>query len=147
MNIWPALLGGSFALLGVALQYGLASRTRQADHADAMQKTIWEKRIAAYAELVVDGRRVQRALKDEALAGIRTTESTSRIRLEMDRLAQSVAIVRLLGSPSVSEAVQGFEDQVGQAAALEPDQRLGSDNVLMQLGPLITLMQRETARG
>src|SRR3954447_17725754 len=98
-TLGPAALGGFFALLGVAVQYGLASKDRGKARREERSRALLERRLAAYTQLIVDGRRVQRALKDEAVEGARTEETDKRVRRELDQLALSVAAVRLLAGP------------------------------------------------
>lgn len=143
-TLWPAALGGVFALLGVAVQYTLASRGQQEGRREERRRALLERRLSAYTQLIVDGRRVQRALKDEALQGDRTAESGLRVRQELDRLALSVATVRLLAGPEVSAAAQNFEDEARDAQRLEPRVRTTGDPYLIRLGPLIEILRGET---
>jgi hypothetical protein len=142
-TLGPAAIGGVFALLGVAVQYGLASRSQRAARREERSRAAIERRQVAYAQLIVDGRRVQRALKEEALQRRRTAESELRVRQALDQLAESVATVRLVGGPDVSRAAQAFEDEAREAQRLEPRVRTSGDQYLIRLGPLIDILRRE----
>jgi len=100
--------------------------------------------MSTYSQLDVDGRRVQRALKDEALQEARTDESKLRIRQELDQPAESVATARLIAGPDVSAAVQAFEDEAREAHRVDPMDRATGDQSLIRLGPLIEVLRTET---
>jgi hypothetical protein len=142
-TLGPAAIGGIFALLGVAVQYGLAARSQRQARSEERRRASFERRNSAYTQLIVDGRRVQRALKDEALQQARTPESEQRVRQALDQLAESVATVRLVAGSQVSSAAQAFEDEAREAQQLEPKSRTTGDQHVIRLGPLIEILRHE----
>lgn len=126
--------GGGFALAGVALQQAFAMRSER--------RRFQRERIAhredqctqALADLVVAGRRVQRALGDRAE---KTVGAQERLAVEVDRLAESSALVRVLVTDaSLIEGVEEFEDSAKRLQG----RPLNSEEVL-RLTPLIALIQ------
>jgi hypothetical protein len=90
-----AIMGGAFALAGVALQQMLTWHGDQRQSVRARQDRSDHERHIAFVELIKAGRRVQRALVD------RDAEPTSavvreRLAAAVDGLAETVAVVRLV---------------------------------------------------
>jgi hypothetical protein len=137
-----AVIGGAFALAGVGLQqmFTLISDKRRA-YADRV-RTLQSQRVSLYTRVIADARRVQRALKDSTLARQDQASIEDRLRTELERLAESVAAVRLFASPTTSKAVERFEDTARSVARRPRSERSGPEADLC-LGPLIETLQRE----
>lgn len=137
-----AVIGGAFALAGVGLQqtFTLISDKRRA-HADRV-RTLQSQRVSLYTKVIADARRVQRALKDSTMAHQDQASIEERLRTELERLAESVAAVRLFASSKTSQAVERFEDTARSVARRSPSERSVTEADL-RLGPLIKTLQSE----
>lgn len=98
-----------------------------------------DKCIQALADLVVAGRRVQRALvdRDEESPGAQV-----RLANEVDKLAESAALVRVLVTDAaLLKGVEQFEDTAKRLQMAPPDGR-----EILRLSPIVTLIQTYEAR-
>jgi hypothetical protein len=85
---------------------------------------------------------VQRALKDSSVAQGSLGPADDRLRDELERLAESVAAVRLFSSVETSRAVERFEDTARCVSNLPAGERSHPEDAL-RLGPLIETLKEE----
>ncbi len=137
-----ALVGGGFALAGVALQQGFAMRQDRSRHRRARQDREHAEQHAAFVDLVKVARRVQRALVD--LAAAPEDEGAHRtLAHEIDRLTEAVAAIRLVvPDEALVSVIEDFEEQakdLERAGRWQYEQRL-------RLTPLIDSLRQYQAR-
>jgi hypothetical protein len=128
-----AAVGGIFALGGVAVQQAFATFVARRQRVDEQLATSRQERRDLYVAFVVQGRRVQRALKESG-----TDASDIRIQTELDRLAEASAAIRL-AAPAMGREVEYFEDDAQKAAANRPT--LEDAGNRLRLTPTIEKMQ------
>ena len=131
-----------FALAGVALQqtftYLADKRRTRTERVRALQA----HRVSLYTQMIANARRVQRALKDSSVAQGGTGPAEERLKGELERLAESVAAVRLFSSAQTSKAAERFEDVARSVSRRPPSERSEPVGDL-RLGSLIETLKEE----
>ncbi len=104
-----ALLGGGFALAGVALQQAIVWHSEHRKYRRARRDRVLEEQHLAFLDLVKSARRVQRALRDIE-AGDAPDEARATLAREVDQLAEAVAVVRfVVADDEVTKAAEDYE--------------------------------------
>ena len=131
-----AILAGCFALAGVGLQqvFGLwlGSIQRRNDRWAARRN----ERRQLYAAFLAQARRVQRIMKDSAVAGAYAGSRQEELRQELGRLSEVIAEIRLIAPAAVVNAVLRLEDEIRGRSASEAAPALQP----LPLGPVIALL-------
>ncbi|MCF6377992.1 hypothetical protein L2K70_10280 [Nocardioides KLBMP 9356] len=134
-----AIAGGGFALAGVALQQALAINSDKKRFRRERMAIREDQCTKAFADLVVGGRRVQRALVDRDRKAVGAQD---RLAAEVDKLAESAALVRVLVTDrALLQCVEEFEDVAKQLQTRPSD-----GEQILQLTPLIALIQTYEAK-
>ncbi|MGW2961359.1 hypothetical protein ACWDGI_23215 [Streptomyces sp. NPDC001220] len=133
-----ALVGGGFALAGVAVQQlGSGLFARAAHRRERSARLLSEKR-EVYARLIVAARIVQRMSKDQA-AGVGAVPDPVRVEECLGVLAQVNSEVRLLGPPHLVALALAWEDSARRRMTN------GEFSVTdeLRIGPLIAAMRQD----
>ena len=134
MSVIDGIVGGVFALGGVAVQFSLTavSARRQDRRAETAQRR--DERRELYAAVLLAARRAQRELKDLADGlGSRPAE----LEEHLNRLAELNAMLRLTAPERVSAEATELEDEMRSRFR---DQRANDDP--LPLAPLIEVFRR-----
>lgn len=142
MALDGAVVGGAFALGGVALQHAFTvlGDRRRAYRDQARELRL--QRVSLYTLMIADARRVQRTLKDSSVTSGDRTSKEDRVQTELDRLAESVAAVRLIASAPTTKVVETFEETARSVSRRPPSERSKPEE-RMRLTPLIQALQRD----
>jgi len=142
MILDSALVGGVFALGGVALQqsFSMVVDKRRARHAHAYE--LQRERVRIYRQTIADARRVQRSLKRSCEPGVDRLAADQKVQSDIDGLAESVAAVRLLGSSESSAALESFETLAREVAG-RPVVERGRTEEGLQLKPILAAFRDE----
>lgn len=141
MSWSDAALGGGFALAGVALQQAFSARSERLRYRrDASVRLVHEQH-QAFVEMIKSARRVQRALVDREDAPLDPAPLAA-LALEVDRLTESVAAIRLIvGDEDLVAAVERFEEHAKGLELAGP----GSEQQPLRLTPLIEVLRQYEA--
>ncbi len=109
MSVIDGIVGGAFALGGVAIQFGLTavSARRHDRRAETVRRR--DECRELYANVLVAARRAQRGLKDLA-DGLGS--HSAEFEEQLNRLAELNAMLRLTAPEHVSAAATELEDQM-----------------------------------
>lgn len=135
MSVIDGIVGGVFALGGVAIQFGLTAISARRQDRQAETARHRDERRELYALVLLAARRVQRGLKDLADGlGSRSAE----LEEQLNRLAELNAMLRLTVPEQVSAAATELEDEMrGRFRG-----QRGNDDPL-PLAPLIEVFRRD----
>lgn len=142
-----ALVGGGFALAGVAMQHAFSHFSESRRAAEARNERRREERHEALVEAIKAARRVQRGLVD-TVTGQHSDDDRFTLEYAINALAEQVAALRIVvDDEGVVDAFRQFEAKAKDLQRDPPTEVPPDDSPeMLRTSPLIAAIQRYEAR-
>ncbi|MEV0382023.1 hypothetical protein [Nonomuraea sp. NPDC050643] len=137
MAMSEAILAGTFALSGVALQQIITMIVTEKNRRNEEARQSRADRRILYGRTIAQARRIQRLLKEST--SHTTTDIESRLDAELDLLGEYNAELRLVASPATIQAVLDLEDEMRARADSMERRKSGP----IPLAPIIDALRKD----